>query len=63
MIIISSQIKDIDLGVTTSEMLMTNREEYERLSDLARNKIVEWLRGLDHTTYEKWLMTLKRTDL
>jgi len=37
--------QDIDLGVTTSEMLMTNREEYERLPNLVRNKTVEWLRG------------------
>ena len=54
--------QDINLGVTTSEMLMTNREEYERLPNLVRNKTVEWLRGQDHTTHEKWLMTLRRTD-
>ena len=51
--------QDIHLWVTISEMLMTNREEYERLPNLVRNKTVEWLRGLDPTTHKKWLMTLR----
>lgn len=55
--------QDIDPWLTTLDKLMTDKEEYERLPQLARDEIVEWLQGLDHTTHEAWLMTLKRIDL
>lgn len=53
-------VPDQDIGpwVKAVNKLMNNRCEYENLSNKVRMTTEQWLKNLDETAIEKWLMTL-----
>lgn len=44
------------------EKLMTNADEYKRVSNLARQKTVEWLKNVGEDAQEKWLEGLQKSE-
>jgi glycosyltransferase involved in cell wall biosynthesis len=42
------------------EKLMTDRKEYERVSNLARETTVEWVKNTGEDSQEKWLESLQK---
>jgi hypothetical protein len=37
------------------QTLLNNKDEYESVSEQARNTTIEWLSGMDGSALEKWL--------
>ena len=52
----STLTQDIDQWVNILKLLMTDRIEYERLSDMSRQVTSNWVLNLDPGMHEKWLM-------
>ena len=48
--------QDIDPWVDALRLLMTDRTEYERLSDMSRDITSNWVLNLDPSIHEQWLM-------
>ena len=48
--------QDIGPWVKTVDKLMNDRPEYERLSIEARNTTEQWLKNMDETALENWLV-------
>jgi glycosyltransferase involved in cell wall biosynthesis len=48
--------QDIDPWVETLRLLMTDRGEYERLSNLCRRVTADWVLSLDPSVHEQWLI-------
>lgn len=51
--------QDIEPWAKTLSELMSNRILYERLSSEVREKTEQWLREMDVTALEKWLLGLE----
>ena len=41
---------------------MTDKREYEKVSERSRNETVEWLTKMDETTHEKWLLNMMQLE-
>lgn len=50
--------QDIGPWVETVDKLMNDRSEYEKLSNRVRNTTERWLKNLDETALENWLVDL-----
>jgi glycosyltransferase involved in cell wall biosynthesis len=53
-------VPDQDIGpwVEIVNKVMNDKSEYEKLSTKVRDRTEQWLRNLDETALEKWLMNL-----
>jgi glycosyltransferase involved in cell wall biosynthesis len=47
--------QEIQPWVTSLQTLLNNKDEYESVSEQARNITIEWLSGMDGSALEKWL--------
>jgi glycosyltransferase involved in cell wall biosynthesis len=56
------QEQNITPWVEALEKLMTNSDEYKRISNLAREKTIEWLRNIGEDAQEKWLASLQKDE-
>jgi len=54
--------QDTTLWKQKVEMLMTNREAYEKLSARTAKEAAAWLGGLDPRAHEKWLVRMMETN-
>jgi len=52
--------QDVGPWETTLTKLMTDRDEYEKLSNRAHDETVRWLKGLDERALEKWLVRMNK---
>jgi glycosyltransferase involved in cell wall biosynthesis len=50
--------QDIEPWVETLQTLLSNKEEYESVSEKGRKATAEWLGGMDGSELEKWLEEL-----
>jgi glycosyltransferase involved in cell wall biosynthesis len=50
--------QDFAPWVSVVNRLMTDKAEYERLSNKVRSTTEQWLKNMDETALEKWLMGL-----
>ena len=50
--------QDVEPWAKTLEQLMTDKREYEKVSERSRNETVEWLTKMDETAHEKWLLNM-----
>jgi glycosyltransferase involved in cell wall biosynthesis len=48
--------QNVSQWVDVLKLLMTDRREYERLSDLCRMVTSEWVQSMDLSMHEKWLL-------
>jgi glycosyltransferase involved in cell wall biosynthesis len=52
--------QDIKPWQEALERLMTSQEEYKRVSNLARQKTIEWLKEIGEDAQEQWLVSLQK---